>query len=185
MLRTLITVSAGILASAVCLGGTALAQTATTATTSTTTSTSTTTTLQPHPYSPATRECVRAARQAFKDCPNEPADCLKAYQTAFALCFKGTDGQKCATKCTTNQSKCVTNVPTTKKTCRKTCRTNRNNDIKACRLIPDGDDIWSGGDSGCITTAQLTYKTCRFQCAHARGVCHTNFKFCIADCPNL
>ena len=88
-------------------------------------------------------------------------------------------------ECLTNESKCLAAVPTTKKTCKTTCRTNRHNDVKACKLIAVGDTIWAGGDQGCLTTARLTYQTCAFQCSGAKDVCHTNFRFCIADCPNL
>jgi len=172
----------GILASALVLSGTAQAQTATTTTSSTTTSTSTT--LLPHPFSPDTRACIKDARQAYRHCPGTKDDCLKAFQAAYAKCFAGTAGEKCATKCQTNESKCVAAVPTTRKTCRKTCRTTRKNDTRACKRIPDGDNIWASGDQGCLTTAALTFKVCKFQCSEAKAVCHTNFKFCIADCPN-
>jgi hypothetical protein len=110
---------------------------------------------------------------------------LKAFQTAFAQCFAGTDGVKCATKCETSESKCLAAVPTTRKNCLKTCRTNRKNDTKACKLIPNGENIWAAGDQGCLTTKDLTFRLCKFQCSEAKMVCHTNFTFCIADCPNL
>ncbi len=87
----------GILASALVLSGTAQAQTATTTTSSTTTSTSTT--LLPHPFSPDTRACIKDARQAYRHCPGTKDDCLKAFQAAYAKCFAGTVGEKCATKC--------------------------------------------------------------------------------------
>ena len=184
MIRVTKTLAAGILAGAVLVTGTARAQTATTVTTTSTT-TSTSTTLLPHPFSPETRACVKDARQAFKQCAKtQAADCRKTFESAYAKCFAGTDGQKCATKCLTNEDKCVANVPTTKKSCRKTCRTNRKNDVKACKLIPIGDNIWAGGDAGCLTTARLTFTSCTFQCSGAKAVCHTNFTFCIADCPN-
>ena len=183
MIRVSKSLAAGILAGAVLVTGTARAQTATTVTTSSTT-TSTSTTLLPHPFSPETRACVKAARQEFKQCAGTKDECKKAFESAYAKCFAGTDGQKCATKCFTNEDKCLTNVPTTKKSCRKTCRTTRKHDVRACRQIPDGDNIWAGGDSGCLTTARLSFTSCTFQCSGAKGVCHTNFTFCIADCPN-
>ncbi len=183
MIRPSKTLTAATLAIAVWRTGTARAQTATTTTSTTTTSTSTT--LQPHPFSPATKQCVDAARQASKQCTGTKDACLAAYQAAYAQCFAGSAGQKCATKCLTNEAKCMTAVPTTKTTCKKTCRTNRHNDVKACRLIAVGDHIWAGGDAGCLTTARLTYQTCSFQCSEARDVCRTNFRFCIADCPHL
>jgi len=185
MFRVSKTLTVGILASAVLLGGTGHAQTATTTTSTSTSSSTTSSTLLPHPLSPATRECIKDARRAYKQCTGTKDDCLKAFQAAYAKCFAGTAGEKCATKCQTNESKCVTAVPTTRKTCRKTCRTTRKNDIKACKRIPDDDDIWAAGDQGCLTTATLTFKVCNFQCSGAKAVCHTNFKFCIADCPNL
>jgi hypothetical protein len=183
MLRTLKCITIG-LAGFVLLGGTGQAQTASTTTTSSTTTT-TSTTLLPHPFSPETRACIKAARQAYKACPNTPDICLKDYQTAYAQCFAGAAGVKCATKCQSTESKCLAAVPTTRKTCLKTCRTNRANDTKACRRIPDGDNIWAAGDLGCLTTRDLTFRLCKFQCSEAKQVCHTNFTFCIADCPNL
>jgi len=181
MFRVSKCMTVGVLAIAVLLRGTAHAQTATT---TTSTSTSTTTTLLPHPFSPETRACIKAAKQAYRQCPGTKDDCLKQYQTAYAQCFAAGDGVKCATKCQTNLSKCLTNVPTTRKTCMKTCRTNRRNDTKACKTIPDGDTIWASGDQGCLVTKSLTFKLCKFQCSEAKQVCHTNFTFCIADCPN-
>jgi len=187
MLRVTKTMTVGILATAVLLRGTALAQTPTTIKTTTTTSTSTTTstTLLPHPFSPATRDCVRAAKQAFRNCPLTPDVCFQQFQTAYAKCFAGSDGQKCATKCLTNENKCIASVPTTKKNCLKTCRTNRRRDTKACKQIPADDAIWASGDQGCLITKDLTFRLCKFQCSEAKVVCHTNFTFCIADCPNL
>lgn len=183
MFRVSKTLTFAMLASAVLLGDTGHAQTATT-TTSTSTSTTTSTTLLPHPFSPETRACIKDARQAYRDCPGTQADCQKTFNSAFAKCFAGSTGEKCATRCQTNESKCLASVPTTRKNCLKTCRTTRKNDIKACKLIPDGDTIWASGDQGCLTTALLTFGNCKFQCSEAKSVCHTNFKFCIADCPN-
>jgi hypothetical protein len=177
------TLTVGILTGAVLVAGTARAQTATTVTTSSTT-TSTSTTLLPHPFSPDTRACIKDARQAYKQCAGTKDDCTKAFRASYAKCFAGSAGEKCATKCLTNESKCVTAVPTTKKSCRKTCRTTRKNDIRACKRIPDGENIWAAGDQGCLTTARLTFSTCKWQCSGAKDVCHTNFRFCIADCPN-
>src|SRR5262245_16159506 len=104
----------GLVTGTVLCGSPVLAQTAS-STTSTSTSTSTSTTLLPHPFSPETRACVRAARQARRDCPLDAATCLQQYQAAFAKCFKGSTGEKCATRCLQNESKCIANVPTTKK----------------------------------------------------------------------
>jgi hypothetical protein len=182
MLRISKTVTLGILATTVLLRSAAHAQTTTTVTT---TSTTTTTTLLPHPFSPETRACVRAAKQAYRACPGTKDVCVSEYQAAYAKCFAGAAGMKCATKCLTAESKCLSAVPTTKKTCRKTCRTNRKNDTKACKQIPNGDDIWASGDQSCLTTRDLTFSLCTFQCSEAKMVCHTNFTFCIADCPNL
>jgi hypothetical protein len=176
----------GILAGAVLLTGTGHAQTHTTTSSSTTTSTSTTTTtLLPHPFSPETRACIRAAQQEFRQCTDTKAACTAAFQAAVAKCFAGTAGQKCATKCEQSESKCLAAVPTTKMNCLKTCRKNRKNDTRACRRIPDGDNIWAGADQGCLVTKDTNFGVCKFQCSEAKMVCHTNFKFCIADCPNL
>ena len=174
----------GILAGAVLLTGTAYAQTATT-TTTTSTTTTTTTTLLPHRFSPATRACVRAAHRDLRQCTDTKDVCEAAFQAAFAQCFAGTAGQKCATKCEQAESKCLASAPTTKASCQKTCEKNRKNDTRACRRIPDGDNIWAGGDQGCLTTRDVNHSVCTFQCSEAKLVCHTNFKFCIADCPNL
>jgi len=111
MFRPSKTLTAATLAIAVWRSGTARAQTATTTTTTTTTSTSTT--LLPHPFSPATKKCVNEAQHALKHCTGAKADCLAAYQKAYAQCFAGPAGQKCATKCLTNESKCLAAVPTT------------------------------------------------------------------------
>ena len=185
MFRPSKTVSVGFLTCIVLLRGTVHAQVTTTTTTSTTTST-TSTTLQPHPFSPATRECVRNARQEH-DCQGAPSLCSSAFQTAYAACFEGSTGMKCATKCLTNESKCFSSVPTTRSKCLKTCRTNRKADTKACRQIPNGDNIWAGGDQGCLITKDITFGNCKFQCSkpQQKMVCETNFTFCIADCPNL
>jgi hypothetical protein len=184
MFRPAKSVAAGILAGAVVLCGTARAQTATT-TTTTTTSTTTTTTLLPHPFSPATRACIRAAQEAFRHCPGTKESCTAEFQAAFAKCFAGAAGQKCATKCEQSETKCLAAVPTTKMSCLKTCRKNRKNDTRACRRIPDGDNIWAGSDQGCLITKDTNFSVCKFQCSEATMVCHTNFTFCIADCPNL
>jgi hypothetical protein len=153
-------------------------------TTSTSTSTSTTTTLAPHRFSPATAACIHTAKEDFKQCAGAAADCLKAYQTAYAQCFAGAAGQKCASKCLTNESTCITKVPTTRASCLKTCRTNKKKDTRACRLQPEGDDIWASGDQGCLVTKDTNFTVCKFSCSEAKMVCHTNFNFCIANCPN-
>lgn len=169
----------------VALAGSARAQTATTVTTTSST-TSTSTTLLPHPFSKGTKSCVKDARQAYRSCAGTKDQCRKDFETAYAKCFAGSTGQKCAAKCLTNESKCITAVPDTKKTCRKACRLALVKDVKACRRFTHGDDeIWAGGDQGCLVTARLTASTCRFTCAGSRDVCFTNFRFCIADCPNL
>jgi hypothetical protein len=182
MMRRTKTITLCVVASAALLGRAAHAQTTTTVTTTTTT---TTTTLLPHPFSPATRECIRAAKLAYRSCPGTQDDCLKTYQDAYSKCFAAGAGVKCAAKCESTLTKCLSAVPTTRKTCRKTCRTNRKRDTKACRLIPVGDTIWAGGDGGCLTTSDTSFRACNVQCSEARQVCQTSFTFCIADCPNL
>jgi len=183
MSRVWKSVAVGILAGGLLLRGIAHAQTASTTTTST--STSSTTTLLPHPFSPATRACIKDARDAFRHCPSTRDVCTMQFQSAFAKCFAGASGEKCATKCEQNESKCLASVPSTKKTCNKNCRTARKNDTIACKQIPDGDVIWASGDQGCLVTKDLNYSNCKFQCSEAKMVCHTNFTFCIADCPNM
>src|SRR5262245_2238573 len=192
MFRPSKTVTVGFLTCIVVLRGTVHAQVttttakATTTTTSTTTST-TSTTLQPHPFSPATRQCVRNARQAH-DCHHTPPGlCSSAFQTAYAACFAGSTGMKCATKCLTNESKCFSSIPTTRSKCLKTCRTNRKADTNACRQIPNGNHIWAGGDLSCLMTKDITFSNCKFQCSKPQQKmdCETTFTFCIADCPNL
>src|SRR5262245_44003492 len=87
----------GFLMGIVLLRGTVHAQVttttnATTTTRATTTPSTTTTTLQPHPFSPATRECIDSARQA-NDCHNKPPSrCSSAFQKAYEQCFAGTAG---------------------------------------------------------------------------------------------
>ena len=95
----------------------------------------------------ATRECVRNARQAH-DCHGAPGLCSSAFQTAYAACFEGSTGMKCATKCLTNESKCFGSVPSTRSKCLKTCRTNRKADTKACRQIPGRRPHLGRGRSG-------------------------------------
>ena len=181
MMRRTKTITLCVVASAALFGRAAHAQTTTTVTTTTTT----TTTLLPHPFSPATRECIRAAKQAFRNCPGTADDCLKTYQDAYSKCFAAGAGVKCAAKCESTLTKCLSSVPATRKSCKKTCRTNRKRDTRACRLIPTGDTIWATGDAGCLTTRDTTFRACNFQCSEAKQVCHTSFTFCIADCPNL
>ena len=184
MLRQSNCITIAVLASVLFVPHTGRAQTAST-TTSTSTSTTTSTTLAPHRFSPATEACVRAAKQDYKQCTGAAADCLKAYQTAYAQCFAGSAGQKCASKCLTTEATCITKAPTTRASCLKTCRTNRKKDTRACKRMPDGDTIWASGDQGCLVTKDLTFRICKFQCSEAKMVCRTNFTFCIANCPNL
>lgn len=162
--------------------GTASAQTSTT---TTSTSTSTTTTMHPHEFSPETKQCVAAAKAASRQCPGTKEFCLSQYEAAFAQCFAGAAGQQCATKCEQSLDKCLAAVPTTRSKCLSTCRTNRKKDAAACRRIAAGDFIWTGGDQGCLITKDVNFAICKFQCNEAMIVCHTNFRFCIANCPNL
>ena len=180
MLHVAKTLTFGMLVGTLLLVGSAQAQT----TTTTSTSTSTTTTLLPHPWSPATQECLQAARREFRHCPSAHDVCFMQYQVAFEQCFAAGSGVKCATKCEASLSKCLTAVPTTKSKCLSTCRTNRYHDTQACKRIALGEGIWTGGDQGCLITKDLTYALCKFQCSEATAVCHTNFKFCIANCEN-
>src|SRR5690242_5657517 len=83
-----------VLASVLVAPSTGRVQTAST-TTSTSTSTTTSTTLAPHRFSPATQACIHAATRDYRECTGATADCLKAYQTAYAQCFAGSAGQKC------------------------------------------------------------------------------------------
>lgn len=180
-------VAVGMAAGVVLLAGTAGAQTTTTIkATTTTTSTTTTTTLQPHPFSPATASCVRQARAALRACRlGGGGSCLTPYQTAFANCFAPNTGVTCATRCNTRENTCFAAAPALKKTCRAACATTRKADVKACKRIADGDNIWASGDGGCLTTAQSNFLLCRIVCAEAEDDCRTAFTFCIADCPNL
>ena len=185
-------VAAGVVAGAVLLaGGQALAQTPTTTTTkptTTTTSTSTTTTtLQPHPFSEATGACVRAARKTVKDCHRGGTGvaCRAPFETAYANCFKTGAGVTCAKRCITRESTCYGAAPATRKTCGKACSTTRRRDVRACRRIADGDNLWAGGDASCLATADANFHLCEFVCAQATADCNTNLKFCVANCPNL
>jgi len=178
--------AAAIMAAAALLGGAApaLAQAATT--TTTTITTTTTTTLQPHPFSPATASCVRDAERALRACTRSGgATCRKDFETAYSKCFAAGAGVSCAKRCATRETTCLTAVPTTKKTCRKACRTALTRDIRACRQIADGDNVWAGGDGSCLTTARGNLSLCRFVCSQASLDCHTSLKFCIANCANL
>ena len=189
MLRRSKIVTVGCLTGAVLLRGTVHAQVTTTTakTTTTTTTSTTTTTLAPHPFSKATRDYIRSARNA-DDCHHKaPSQCSSAFQKAYAACFEGSAGMTCATKCLTSESKCFSSIPTTQKKCRTTCRTNKKNDVKACQLLPIGDNIWASADQGCLITADQTFGNCKFQCTtpQQRMDCQTSFTFCIANCPNL
>jgi len=173
-----------MVAGAVLLGGSGQAATTTTTTATTTT---TTTTLLPHPFSAATRSCIHKARADFSAChrTGTAADCSTAFQTAFASCFAPGAGVSCAKKCVTKESTCLTAAPATQKTCRKACLTTRRADVQACQRIPDGDDIWAGGDAACLTTAQANFDLFKFVCSEAALDCRTALKFCIANCANL
>ena len=163
------------------------ATTTTAKTTTTTTTSTTTTTLAPHPFSPATKECIKTAQREF-DCHHKaPSQCSSAFQKAYAACFAGSAGMTCATKCLGNESKCFSSIPTTQKKCRTTCRTNKKNDVKACQLLPIGDNIWASADQGCLITADQTFGNCKFQCTtpQQKMDCQTSFTFCIANCANL
>jgi hypothetical protein len=185
-------VVARIVAGAVLLGGVgqAAAQTTTTeppkATTTTSTTTTTTTTLLPHPFSKATGSCIRQARGAFRTCRRggAGATCSTQFQTDFANCFGAGAGVSCAKKCVAKEATCLTSAPATRKSCRKPCSTNRRADIRACRRIADGDNLWAGGDAACLTTAQATFDLCRFVCTEAVADCHVALKFCAANCAN-
>jgi hypothetical protein len=164
-------------------GGRASAQSATT--TTTTTATTTTTTLLPHPFSQATKACVRAAKAQRSACHHGGSNCFGAYQTAFSNCFATGAGVKCATKCTGNETSCFTKLPTTKKTCRTACRTALTNDSKACELLHDGDNLWAAGDASCLSTAQANFALCQSVCDGLAADCRTALTFCIANCANL
>jgi hypothetical protein len=175
---------------ALCItSGRARAQTTTTTkatTTTTTTSTTTTTTLLPHPFSKATKNCIRKASADRRSCRRgHGTDCFGAFQKAYSSCFAAGAGVKCATKCTGNETTCYGKLPATKKTCRKACATGRHADVKACRLIAAGDNLWSGGDASCLTTSQSNFDLCRAVCAGLAADCRTALCFCIANCANL
>ena len=193
MFRPSRTVTLGLLTGTVLLRGAVHAQVttttvkATTTTAKTTTTTTTTTTLAPHPFSAATKECIRNARDADNCHHKPPSQCSSAFQKAYAACFEGSAGMTCATKCLTSESKCFSSLPATQKKCRTACRTSHNNDVKACRLLPIGDHIWASADQGCLITADATFGNCKFQCTtpQQKMDCQTSFTFCIANCPNL
>ena len=167
--------------------GPAAAQTTTTKpVTTTTTTATTTTTLLPHPFSAATAACVHQARAAQRACHRSGATtCFTAFETTFANCFAPGTGVKCAMKCVASEGTCFSKLPTTKATCRAACATSLKNDVKACRLIAQGDNIWAGGDGSCIATAQGNFTLCRAVCAALGVDCQTTLKFCIANCPNM
>src|SRR5215831_10404869 len=115
MFRPSRTVTLGLLTGAVLLRGAVHAQvttttvkatTTTTKATTTTITTTTTTTLAPHPFSAATRQCIRTARNADGCHHKAPSQCSSAFQMAYAACFEGSAGMTCATKCLMNESKC-------------------------------------------------------------------------------
>ena len=194
MLRVSNGVAAGIVAAAMLLGrtGQVAAQTPTTSTTrssttTTSTTTTTTTTLLPHPFSTATGACLRKARAGFKACRRgaDHTTCLPQFQTDFPNCFAAGAGVTCAKRCVSREATCLTAVPTTKKNCRIACATTRKADVKACKRIANGDNLWAGGDAACLGTAQANFALCRFVCGEARLDCHVTLKFCIANCTNL
>jgi hypothetical protein len=45
--------------------------------------------------------------------------------------------------------------------------------VQACQQIPDGDNIWAGGDAACLTTAQANFDLCNFVCAGAALDCRS------------
>jgi len=185
MLRGANAVAVGIVVGALLASrGPVAAQTATTTTAATTT---TTTTLLPHPFSPATAACIHRARADFRSCRGGGggAECAMAFQSAFPGCFGAGAGVSCAKKCVTKEATCLTSAPATRKTCRKACLKTNKADVRACQQIPDGDNLWAGGDAGCLTTAQANLDLCRFVCTEAVLDCHTALKFCIANCANL
>jgi hypothetical protein len=185
MLRIAKGVAAATIAGAMALGG--VRQADAQATTSTTTTSTTTTTLLPHPFSKATRDCIRQARAMYKSCRRRGSDdatCRTAFETAFPDCFASGSGVTCARRCVTRETTCLTAAPTTRKSCRKSCRVTRRADLKACRLIADDHAIWAGGDAACFTTAEANFDLCRFVCSEAELDCHTTFAFCVANCPN-
>ncbi len=175
----------GVVAAVVLLAGAAGAASTTITTTSTTSTTSTT--LLPHPFSPATQACVHEATDAKRACrATDGATCFEDFQAAYPSCFAANTGVKCAARCVSRQQACLGSAPSTEKTCRKACVTTRKADQKACRRIPGGEDsIWAGGDASCLATAAANFELCKFVCAEATVDCAINFKFCIADCPNL
>ncbi len=183
-------VAAGIVAGVALLAGTARAQTVTTTThaptTSTTTTTTTTTTLLPHPFSPATGACIRKARAEFRQCRSTTtgSSCRPAFETALPNCFKAGAGVSCAKKCTAKEQTCLGSAPTTQQTCRKACKATNKADVRACRQIADGDNLWAGGDASCLSTAQANLDLCHFTCSQAAADCRTALTFCIANCPN-
>ena len=183
-MRSLIVATTIGLLGLVCIAAPAGAQTATTTTATTST---TTTTLLPHPFSPATKECVRQANATLRACRagGGGSSCFTPYEKDYGSCFAPGVGVKCATKCATTEATCFMKLPTTKKSCRKTCATNVKNDRKACRLIASGDTIWAGGDAGCFTSAHATFDLCRSVCTGLGVDCTTALKFCVANCQNL
>jgi len=166
------------------LAGAAQAQTTSTvkATTTTSSTSSTSTTLAPHPFSKATKACIKQAKAELNACTAGRQACNAAYRTAYANCFAS---PSCVTKCQTASMKCYGAAPATRKACKKTCVANKKADTKACELIPKGDTIWAGGDQGCLVTKNVNFNLCRFSCSQTRANCNTNFTFCIANCPNL
>jgi hypothetical protein len=169
-----------------------LAQTATTtttarATTTTTTPSTTTTTIPPHPFSHATKTCLRTVKHDLRAChrAGNRAACRPAFETAYANCFAAGAGVSCAKRCVTRETTCLTNLPKTRQTCGAACRTTRRRDVAACRRIANGDNLWAGGDASCLATADANYHLCQFVCAQAFFDCRTSRRFCVANCANL
>jgi hypothetical protein len=175
----------GSVVAALLLAGTANAQTAST-TTTTSTSTTTSTTVPPHPLSPATGACVRKARAEYKSCKKTGtgSNCRAEFENAFASCFNAGAGVTCAKRCVTRETTCLSSAPKTRRTCRSTCRTTLRRDVRACRRIADGDNVWSGGDAGCLSTARSNLDLCYFVCSRTVDDCHTSLRFCYANCAN-
>jgi len=151
-----------------------------------TATTTTTTTLPPHPFSPASASCVRAAYHAKRLCRRSgDTTCRTDFETAYSKCFATGAGVTCAKRCVTRETSCVDAIPKTKTTCRQACHKALVRDVRACRRIADGDTIWAGADASCLTTAQANRDLCAFVCSQARRDCGTSLRFCIANCANL
>jgi hypothetical protein len=156
-------------------------------TTTTSTSTTTTSTLARHAYSAATQACVNEADADFHGCTIKggQTNCSSDYQNAFANCFGAGNGVKCAKSCISKEATCFAGVPLGRTLCIKACRVTRRHDLHACHSISAGDNLWGGGDASCFTTAASNFDLCTAICNQAASTCHTQFRFCIANCANL